>query len=105
MDKIPWDVLGPVGTLIIVILIVVFVFVIKMKNGKKPDLPTSGNPETLSKKSLCFEHEGRIKGCETNIENISTQFKESREDNRKDHKDLFEKIDEMGKDIIRHLER
>ena len=105
MDKIPWGTLGPVISGVVVILIVVFVFIIKMKNGKKPDLPASGNPETLSKKSLCFDHEGRIKGCEVNIGNISTQFKESREDNRKDHKDLFEKIDEMGKDIIRHLEK
>lgn len=105
MDKIPWGTLGPVGTLIIVILIVVFVFVIKMKNGKKSTSYPPNNPETVSKKSLCFDHSERIKGCETNIENISKQFLQSQENNRQDHQRIIDKVDDIWKDIITHLEK
>lgn len=108
LKAIPWNIIGPAATVAIVILVVVFWFMLKWKKLEKPAPAPLNPPRSINdthKKSLCFAHEGRISSNETAIEMVCEQLGTANENNRKDHKDMFEKIETLGKDIITEIHR
>lgn len=98
--KIPWEIIGPAAGAALLILALVFAFIIKMKKLEKPSSGPPSNLNTMSKKSLCFKHEGRISSNETAVGMISEQLKITSENNRQDHKDIFNKLEGLGKEIV-----
>ena len=103
--KIPWEIIGPVAAGVTIILCVVFGFILKWQRLIRRDPGPPSNLNTMSKKSLCFKHEGRISSNETAIKMIGEQLKTANENNRKDHEKIFDKIDALGKDIIREINK
>ncbi len=110
--KIPWEVIGPVAAGVVAILIIVFAFILKFQKQSKAatvGFPSPSvlpkNTDTVSKQTLCFNHESRISKNETGIENVEEQLDKTQKLNRQDHKDIFEKIDVMGKDIIKEISK
>jgi len=103
-QQIPWHILGPAGCLAIVILIIVFAFLVKFqkKNTQAPTIPKDLN--TISKKTLCFKHEGDIAANSKAIEMIGDQLKTVHENNRQDHGKIFKMMEDNQKDIIKHID-
>lgn len=107
--KIPWESIGPAASLLVIVLIVVFAFVLKFNKQNKtvinnsPALPKP--TDTLNKKTLCFEHHGKISANTTKIGEMKDQFDTQRKENRQDHKDMFNKIDDMGTKIIQEISK
>lgn len=103
--KIPWEIIGPVAAGVTVILVVVFGFMLKWRKleGRNTGPPKDVN--TMSKKTLCFKHEGRISSNETAIGMIGKQLETANKNNREDHDKIFEKIEDLGKDIIREINK
>lgn len=103
--KIPWEIIGPAGALAVVILILVFGFILKMQK-KKISTPTPpSNLNTVSKKTLCFQHEGRISSNETAVKMIGDQLKISNKNNSDAHEKMFDKLEDLGKDIIKEIHK
>ena len=103
--KIPWETIGPAGALAVVILIIVFGFILKMQK-KKISTPTPpSNLNTVSKKTLCFQHEGRISSNETAIKMIGEQIKISDKNNLDAHEKMFDKLDDLGEKIIKEIHK
>lgn len=105
--KIPWEVIGPVAAGVVAILIIVFAFILKFQKQVKVTVPNSSSlpkpSDTLSKQTLCFNHESRISKNETGVENLEKQLTETQKLNRKDHKEIFTKIDDMGTMIVKEI--
>lgn len=107
--KIPWEVIGPAATIIVVVLGIVFAFILKFQSQNRtvinnsPALPKPS--DTLSKKTLCFEHERNISANSTKIGEMKDQQKIQRKENREDHENLFSKIDDMGTKIIQEISK
>lgn len=103
--QIPWNIIGPAGALVIVVLILVFGFILKYQAKKGSN---SGPPKDINstgKKTLCFEHHRDIASNQTAIEMICEQLKTTSENNRKDHKDMFTKIEGLGTKIIEEIHK
>lgn len=105
MPKIPWEIIGPVATAVIFILLVVFGFMIKWKKLERPNLSPPKDINSMSKKSICFKHEGRISSNETAIKMIGEQLKIANENNREDHGKIFTKFEELGEKIITEIHK
>lgn len=103
--KIPWEIIGPAGALAVVILIIVFGFILKMQKKKISTPAPPSNLNTVSKKTLCFAHEGRISSNETAIKMIGDQIKISDKNNLDAHEKMFGKLDDLGKDIIKEIHK
>jgi len=101
--KVPWEIIGPAGALAIVILIIVFGFILKMQKKKISTPAPPSNLNTVSKKTLCFQHEGRISSNETAVKMIGDQIKISDKNNLDAHEKMFDKIDELKTDIIKEI--
>ncbi len=106
--KIPWQVIGPAATIVVLILGIVFAFILKFQKQNKVTntANTSALPkqsDTVSKKTLCYEHESKISSNSTKIDEMKEQQKIQRKENRDDHEKLFGKIDEMGTNIIQAI--
>ncbi len=99
---IPWDVLGPALSAVLLILLVVFGFMLKFQKAIKP-IPK--DIESTDKKSLCFEHHGDIASNKTALEMVGTQMKENSDSNTSQHKDIFNKIDRLGTKIIKEIQK
>jgi len=108
MAKIPWEIIGPVATAVIIILTVVFGFMLRWQKAAKPNPGPSNPPKdlnTVSKKTLCFTHEGRISSNETAIKMLGETLKTCNENNREDHKEIFDKIDDMRERVITEIKK
>ena len=105
LAKIPWDLIGPAGALVIILLVLVFGFVLKMQKKKISTPAPPSNLNTVSKKTLCFAHEGKIASNETAIGMIGEQLKISNKNNLDAHEKMFDKIDEIKTDIIDELHK
>lgn len=106
--KIPWEIIGPVATGVTIILAVVFAFMLKWKKLDKRTPVPSNPPKDINstgKKTLCFAHHGDIAANKKAIEMIGENLKEANENNRQDHKDMFEKIDGLGEKIITEIHK
>ena len=108
--KIPWEVIGPVAAGVVAILIIVFAFILKFQKQSRVTAPALSTPteipkntDTVSKQSLCFNHESRISKNETGIENVEEQLEKTQKLNRQDHKEIFGKIDTMTAKIITEI--
>lgn len=105
--KIPWDVIGPAAAVVVLVLAIVFAFILKFQKQSRVTVPNSSAlpkpSDTLSKKTLCFNHEGRISSNSTKIDEMKEQQRIQRKENRDDHEKLFGKIDEMGTNIIQAI--
>ncbi|MCK4758596.1 MAG: hypothetical protein KAT69_01030 [Candidatus Aminicenantes bacterium] len=101
--KIPWEIIGPAGGLVIILLIIVFGFILKMQSKKAMTPAAPSNINTMSKKSLCFKQEGRISSNETAIKMIGEQLKISNENNLDAHEKMFDKMDDLKTDIIKEI--
>ena len=102
MVNIPWNLIGPAATIAIAILLVVFGFILKMQKGSQ-SVPKS--IDKTDKKSLCFEHHGDIASNKTAIEMIGTQMKENSDNNTSQHKDLFNKIDNLKITLVKEFRK
>ncbi len=107
--KIPWEVIGPVAAGVVVILAIVFAFILKFQKQSRATVPNSSAlpkpTDTISKKTLCFEHEREISSNKTKIGEMKEQQSVQRKENREDHEKLFGKIDEMGTKIIQEISK
>ncbi|MCK4760511.1 MAG: hypothetical protein KAT69_10710 [Candidatus Aminicenantes bacterium] len=103
--KIPWETIGPAGALAVVILIIVFGFILKMQKKKISTPAPPSNLNTVSKKTLCFQHEGRISSNETAIKMIGEQIKISDKNNLDAHEKMFGKLDDLGEKIIKEIHK
>lgn len=101
---IPWEIVGPALSAVIIILAVVFGFILKLKKLEKPVLTPPKNINSTGKKTLCFTHHGNIAANQTAIKMIGEQLKISNENNRKDHGKIFDKIDLVKKEIIQAID-
>lgn len=99
--RIPWEIIGPAATIVVVILSIVFGFILKMRKIDKtvPNNPPK-NSDTISKQSLCFEHEGKIAANEKAVEMACKSIDKYQEQNRKDHGKIFDKMDDMTTTIL-----
>ena len=98
---IPWDIIGPAGILAVIILVVVFAFILKYQT-KKNQIPAPAPPKdvnTVSKKTLCFEHTEKIAKNEATTKAVQKELGKIQEHNRQDHDKIFSKIDGLGKEI------
>jgi len=105
---LPWDTIGPIVTAVIIILIVVFGFMLRWQKGTKPPIVPSNPPKDINathKKSLCFAHEGRIASNETAIRIFSDSLKEATLQNSEQHGKIFDKMEEMGKEIVTEIHK
>ena len=108
LKGLPWDTLGPAAAAAVVILVIVFWFILKWQKATKPAaLPT--NPpvdiNSTSKKTLCFQHEGKIASNATAIGIFGAALVEANKNNSDQHEKLFDKCEQMGKDIIREIHK
>lgn len=108
--KIPWEVIGPVAAGVAVILYLIFKFMLKWQKQAKdktiqnfPAPPSNLN--TVSKKTLCFQHESRIASNETAVKMIGDQLKTSNKDNSDAHGKLFDKMEDMKEKIITEIHK
>lgn len=103
LKSIPWQVIGPALSAVVIILAVVFGFIIKLQKVSKqvPALPKDIN--STGKKTLCFSHEGKIGANEQAIKMISDQLKTAHDDNREDHGKIETKIDNLEGSIIQAI--
>ncbi len=103
LKAIPWNDIGPVLSAVIIVLAVVFGFILKFQKQSKtkPALPKDIN--STGKKTLCFQHEGKIASNETAIEMIGEQQLQAHKDNREDHNKIETKIDDLGGKIIQAI--
>lgn len=108
LKAIPWNIIGPAITAVIVILAIVFGFILKLKKLEKGTLAPSNPPKdinTMSKKTVCFRHEGQIAANETAIKMLGETLKTNAENNREDHDKIFNKIDALGEKIITEIHK
>lgn len=108
LKAIPWETIGPIVTAVIIILAVVFGFMLRWQKGTKPHIAPSNPPKDINathKKSLCFAHEGRIASNETAIRIFADNLKEANLQNSEQHGKIFDKMEEMGKDIITEIHK
>jgi len=108
LKTIPWDTLGPIAAAVVVILVVVFGFILKFqKESGVATLPA--NPprdiNSTNKKTLCFKHEGEIASNRTAIGIFGAALSEANKENSLQHGKIFDKMEEMGKDIIREIHK
>ncbi len=103
--KIPWEIIGPAGGLVIILLIIVFGFILKFQAKRNTTPAPPKDIQTMSKSSPCFRHERDIGGNTTAIGLIAEQVKISNENNRKDHKDLFGKMEDLKTTIIKEIHK
>ncbi len=110
--KIPWEVIGPVAAGVVAILVIVFAFILKFQKQSKvatvgfPNSSTLPKPtDTISKKTLCFEHESKISSNATKIGEMKEQQEIQRKENREDHDKLSKEIDDMGTKIISEISK
>ncbi len=108
--KIPWEIIGPAAGVVIILLAIIFKFMLKWQKQAKdktiqnfPAPPSSLN--TISKKTICFQHEGRISSNETAIEMVCEQLKTSNKDNSDAHGKMFDKLEDLGKEIITEIHK
>jgi len=101
---IPWNVIGPALSAVVVILIIVFGFVYKLKKLEKPSGSLPKDINSTGKKTLCFIHHGDIASNKTAIEMIGDQIKITNENNREDHDKIELKIDKLGDKIIQAID-
>lgn len=105
--KIPWDVIGPAAAVVVLVLAIVFAFILKFQKQSRVTVsspsPLPKPSDTLSKQTLCFNHESRISKNETGIEKVEEQLEKTQKLNREDHSKIFDKIDDMGTKIIQEI--
>lgn len=103
--KIPWEVIGPAGGLVIILLVIVFGFILKMQSKRisTPAVPKDIN--TMSKKSPCFRHERDIGANSKAIELFGEQLEKVEKKNSEQHGKLFDKFDELKTDIITEIQK
>lgn len=101
---IPWQVIGPALSAVIVILVVVFGFILKLQKVSKPALAPPKDINSTGKKTLCFEHHKDIGKNQTAIEMIGEQQLQAHKDNREDHDKIETKIETLGKDILQAID-
>lgn len=108
LKMIPWNVIGPAAGAAIAILALVFWFILKMKKLEK-GTPAPTNPPTdiniMSKKTVCFRHEGDIAANKKAVEMLGEHLKEASESNREAHGKIFKKLDELGEKIITEIHK
>lgn len=100
---IPWNDIGPIAIAVIVILSVVFGFILRFQKQSKPALSPPKDINSTGKKTLCFQHEGRIASNETAVEMVAEQLKTVHENNREDHQKIGSKIDDLGEKVIQAI--
>lgn len=100
MNNIPWNIIGPAASIVVIILGIVFGFILKFKKLDKQNSGIPNNSNTLSKKSLCFKHEAGIASNKTAVEMACKSIDKYQEQNRADHKTIFTKMDDMTKTIL-----
>lgn len=108
LKAIPWETIGPIATAVIIILVVVFWFMLRWQKGTKSPIAPSNPPKDINatdKKSLCFVHEGRIASNETAIRIFSDSLKEANQQNSDQHGKIFDKMEEMGKEIVTEIHK
>jgi len=108
LKAIPWDTIGPIVTAVIIILAIVFGFMLRWKKLDKTSITPTNPPKDINathKKSLCFAHEGRIASNETAIRIFADNLKEANQQNSDQHGKIFDKMEEMGKDIITEIHK
>jgi hypothetical protein len=103
--KVPWEIIGPAAGVVIILLYLIFKFMLKWQKQAKEKtiLSPPSNLNTVSKKTLCFQHEGRISSNETAVNMIGEQLKISNKNNLDAHEKMFDKIDELKTDIIKEI--
>ncbi len=108
-SKIPWEVIGPAAGVVIALLILIFAFILKFQKQSRVTVPNSSAlpkpTDTLSKKTLCFNHESRISSNTTMIGEMKEQQETQRKENREDHNKLSKEIDDMGTKIISEISK
>lgn len=104
--RIPWESIGPAASLLVIILIIVFAFILKFNKQTKPTSSSLPKPtDTVSKQTLCYNHESRISKNETGIEKVEEQLEKTQKLNRQDHQTIFGKIDTMTEKIITEISK
>ena len=103
--KIPWELIGPAGALVIVLLVIVFGFVLKMQAKKISTPAVPKDIQTMSKNSPCFRHERDIGKNQAAVEMIGKQLVISNENNSKAHEKLFDKMDDLKTTIITEIQK
>ena len=108
--KIPWEIIGPAAGVVIILLWIIFKFMLKWQKQAKdktiqfaPAPPKNVN--SMDKKSPCFRHEGDIAANTTAIGMIGKQLVITNENNRKDHKDMFTKLEDLTTKIITEIHK
>ena len=104
LAKIPWEIIGPVLTGIIIILGIVFGFILKFQKQSKPTPAPPRDINSTGKKTLCFEHHKDIGKNQTAIEMIAEQQLQAHKDNREDHAKIENKIEAQGKEILQAID-
>ena len=103
--NIPWEVIGPAGGLVIILLILVFGFVLKMQAKKISTPAVPKDVQTMSKSSPCFRHERDIGSNATAIKLFGEQLTKVEEKNSEQHGKIFDKFDELKTDIITEVKK
>jgi len=102
--KIPWEIIGPAASIVVIVLILVFGFILKFKKLDKTAPVAPSNPpknsDTLSKISLCFDHEGRISSNTKAVEMACKSIDKYQEQNRMDHGKIFKKMDDLTTTVL-----
>lgn len=101
---IPWNLIGPAVSAVVVILGLVFWFIIKLKKLEKSNSSPPKDINSTGKKTLCFTHHGDIAANQKAIEIMAEQFKTAHENNREDHGKIELKIDKLGDKIIQAID-
>lgn len=108
LKGIPWDVIGPVATAVIVILAIVFWFMLRWQKGARPPITPTNPPRNINdthKKSLCFDHHRDISANATAIGMISENLKEANEHNSQQHARIFTKLEDLGKEMLTEIQK
>jgi len=103
--KIPWEIIGPAGGLVVIILFLVFGFILKMQKKRilTPAIPKDIN--TMSKSSPCFRHERDIGSNATAIKLFGEQLGRVEEKNSEQHEKIFDKMDDLKTTIIKEIHK
>lgn len=105
LKAIPWNTIGPVVTGLVIILALVFGFILKFQKSIRIPATPPTDITTTSKKTLCFQHEGKIAGNTTAIEIFGAGLQEANRINGEQHSKLFDKLEEQGKEIVREIHK
>jgi len=108
LKAIPWDTIGPAAIAALAILAIVFGFILKFQKGSKPACTPTNPPvdiNSTSKKTLCFQHEGKIASNATAIGIFGAALVEANKNNSDQHRKIFDKMEDLKTTIIKEIHK